>query len=292
MPTVRIARGDLDGLSLHYVEAGPAGPGPATVLVHGLGSFAESWRHTLAGLSRHGRVIALDLPGFGQSSKPRRAYRLAFLVAAVAELLRALGLDRVSLVGHSLGGGVAAAFALAHPERVERLALVAAAVPGFDLRLSWAMRALSLPGVGELLGVLVTPRLGKWALARCFHVPVAEEVAFFVEHGFAERAGGEGRAAYLAALRGATLDFTEDVPHYRDGLARLDRRVLVVHGLQDRVVPPTHAGHVLEGLPGAEGRWLDRCGHFPQIEHAATVNGWLRDFLHASPATRPSPRRG
>ena len=287
MPSVRLARGDLDGIALHYVESGPPGPGPATVLVHGLGSFAESWRHTIAGLAPHGRVIALDLPGFGHSAKPRRAYRLGFLVAALAEWLSALGVDRARLVGHSLGGAVAAAFAVAHPERVERLALVAAVVPGFDLRLSRAMRALALPGVGELLGLALTPRLCRSALGRCFFAPVPDEVAFFVDHGYAERACGAGRAAYLATLRGAIRDFTEDGARHREGLARLALPILVVHGLQDRVVPPEHAGRVLDGVPGAEGRWLDRCGHFPQIEHAATVNGWLGEFLQARPSARP-----
>jgi len=288
MPIVRLTRGDLDGLALHYVEAGAPGPGPAMVLIHGLGSFAESWRYVLAGLAPYGRVIALDLPGFGQSSKPRRAYRLDFLVAAVAEALAALDVDRAHLVGHSLGGGVAAALASAHPDLVDRLALVAAAVPGFDLHLSWAMRMIAWPGVGELLGALVTPRLATSALERCFYAPAPDEVAFFVEHGFAERACGEARAAYLATLRGATLDFTTDAARHRDGLARFPRPVLVVHGLQDRVVPPEHAGLVLDGLPGAEARWLDRCGHFPQIEHAATVNGWLREFLHAAPGVHPT----
>src|SRR6266568_5059866 len=119
MARIWLSRGKLDGLEIHYTSAGQ---GPVTLLIHGLGGFAESWRDTAAALASHGRVIALDLPGFGQSAKPRRAYTLDFFARAVEGLLRGLAIERVRLVGHSLGGGIAAAFALAHPERVDRLA--------------------------------------------------------------------------------------------------------------------------------------------------------------------------
>jgi pimeloyl-ACP methyl ester carboxylesterase len=275
---IRLRGGDLDGLLLHYLEEGQ---GPATVLVHGLGGFAESWRHNVPELARHGRVIALDLPGFGRSGKPRRAYTLDFLAQALDRFLRALGVDTVRLVGHSLGGAVAARFALEHPGRVERLAFLGAAVPGFDLRPSWIYRTLSLPGLGEMLSSLITPRICATALERCFAHPDVEEIRFFVEHEYAARASRAGRAAYLSLLRSAKGDFTVDADAYRAALSRLGRGVLVVHGLQDRVIPVAHARQVADGLGVAQPRWLDRCGHFPQIEHVAAVNAYLTEFLFA-----------
>jgi pimeloyl-ACP methyl ester carboxylesterase len=275
---IRLRGGDLDGLLLHYLEEGR---GPATVLVHGLGGFAESWRHNVPELARHGRVIALDLPGFGRSGKPRRAYTLDFLAQALDRFLRALGVDTVRLVGHSLGGAVAARFALEHPGRVERLAFLGAAVPGFDLRPSWIYRTLSLPGLGEMLSSLITPRICATALERCFAHPDVEEIRFFVEHEYAARASRAGRAAYLSLLRSAKGDFTVDADAYRGALSRLGRGVLVVHGLQDRVIPVAHARQVADGLGVAQPRWLDRCGHFPQIEHVAAVNAYLTEFLFA-----------
>jgi pimeloyl-ACP methyl ester carboxylesterase len=275
---IRLRGGDLDGLLLHYLEEGQ---GPATVLVHGLGGFAESWRHNVPELARHGRVIALDLPGFGRSGKPRRAYTLDFLAQALDRFLRALGVDTVRLVGHSLGGAVAARFALEHPGRVERLAFLGAAVPGFDLRPSWIYRTLSLPGLGEMLSSLITPRICATALERCFAHPDVEEIRFFVEHEYAARASRAGRAAYLSLLRSAKGDFTVDADAYRGALSRLGRGVLVVHGLQDRVIPVAHARQVADGLGVAQPRWLDRCGHFPQIEHVAAVNAYLTEFLFA-----------
>ena len=282
MPEIRLTGGDLDGLQLHYVEEGQ---GPATVLIHGLGGFAESWRHNVPELARHGRVIALDLPGSGRSGKPRRAYTLEFLAQALDRLLHTLGVDRVHLVGHSLGGAVAARYTLDHPGRVERLALLGAAVPGFDLRPSWVYRTLSLPGLGEILSSLITRGICTTALARCFDRPDPDEIRFFVDHEFAARSCSEGRAAYLSLLRSVTDDFTVGADVYRAALSQLGRGVLVVHGLQDRVIPLAHARQVAEGLGVAQPRWLDRCGHFPQIEHAEVVNTYLRDFLFA-PASR------
>jgi len=282
VPEIRLTGGDLDGLQLHYVDEGQ---GPATILIHGLGGFAESWRHNVPELARHGRVIALDLPGSGRSGKPRRAYTLEFLAQALDRLLHTLGVDRVHLVGHSLGGAVAARYTLDHPGRVERLALLGAAVPGFDLRPSWVYRTLSLPGLGEILSRLITRGICTTGLARCFDRPDPDEIRFFVDHEFAARSCSEGRAAYLSLLRSVADDFTVGADVYRAALSQLGRGVLVVHGLQDRVIPLAHARQVAEGLGVAQPRWLDRCGHFPQIEHAEVVNTYLRDFLFA-PASR------
>ncbi len=283
MPLLRLSGGELDGLDLYYTVTGR---GPATLLIHGLGGFAESWRRTIAALSPHGRVIALDLPGFGQSAKPRRPYSLAFLAGAVAGLLRALDVDRVRLVGHSLGGAVATVYALGSPDHVERLALVSSVVPGFPLRPSLVYRLMAVPGVGELIARGITPAICTAALERCFFASDPAEVDFLVRHQFGARATPEGRAAYLATLRGARRDFAEGAAVYRAALAQWNRPALVIHGRQDPIVPIGHAEAVTRGLPGAEVRFVDRCGHFPQIEHARAVNEWLGEFLYAGAAGR------
>jgi len=275
---LQLTGGELDGLRLHYVEAGR---GPAILLIHGLGGFAESWRHNIPELARHGRVIAVDLPGFGRSGKPRRPYTTAFLAQAAGAFLRGLGVGSVRLVGHSLGGAVAARYALEHPGQVERLALIGAAVPGFDLRPSWIYRTLSLPGVGELLSGFLTRGLCARGLERCFDRPDADEIRFFVEHEFEARTSVEGRAAYLSLLRTVREDFTTGAAAYRAALARLGPNVLVIHGRQDRVVPMAHALRVVDGLGLPEPCWLDGCGHFPQVEHADGVNACLTGFLFA-----------
>ena len=276
---------ELDGLTLHYVAEGR---GPPVLLVHGLGGFAESWRHNLPELGRQARVYALDLPGFGQSAKPLlRPYSLGFFVGALEGVRRALALTRPTLIGHSLGGAVVAAYALAYPNQVDRLVFIGAVVPGFDYRPAWIYRLLSAPGIGELLAQLLRPSLLRLALARCFAEPAAAEVEFLVRSSFSSRTSPEGRAAFLWTLRGVRQDFVRDAERYRSELSALDLPALWIHGRQDPVVPPSHAETVTRALPNARLRWLDRCGHFPQIEHAATVNGWLSEFMASSARTRP-----
>ena len=173
MPELQLRGGEVDGLRLHYVVEGR---GPAVILVHGLGGFAESWRHNVLPLASRATVFALDLPGFGDSAKPRTRYRLAYFAGALRGFMDALGLAQASLVGHSLGGAVGITLALTHPSRVERLALVGAVVPGCGYRPSWIYRLVALPGLGEVLSLGGCAKLYKAALARCFHAPDRREM--------------------------------------------------------------------------------------------------------------------
>ncbi len=132
----------MDGLALRYTVEGR---GPAVLLLHGLGGFAETWRHNVGALTPRATVYALDLPGFGRSAKPRASYRLPFFARVVGAFVDSLGLGQVSLVGHSLGGAIAIAYALTQPTRVERLALIGGLVPGATHRVGWAQRAGTLP---------------------------------------------------------------------------------------------------------------------------------------------------
>ncbi len=283
MPELRLRGGEFDGFTLHYESEGSGVP---VLLLHGLGGSAGVWRHNLPVLGRHAAAFALDLPGFGFSSKPPGPYPLAFFARAIEGFRRALGLDRLVLVGHSMGGAVAAAYALAYPSRVERLALVGAVVPGFDYRVSRVYRLLAAPVLGELVGAVMWPGLLRWAITRCFARPDAAEVDFLVGTGYPIRASPEGRAAFLSTLRSVRADFTAEAERYRRGLVSLGMPALLIHGRQDRIVPPAHAQTLAANLPRAELRWLPGCGHFPQIECRDAVNEWLTDFVVTGAVSR------
>src|SRR5262249_33488076 len=184
MSEVRLQGGPMDGLTVHYVRQGR---GPVVVLVHGLGGFAESWRRTIDALAARADVLALDLPGFGLSAKPRTRYDLDFFVRSLHGFLDVVGVGQVSLVGHSLGGAVAVAYALTHPARVDRLALLSAVVPGFGYRPSWLYRLAAVRGLGELASLCAARPLYRAAIARCFHAPTADDVDALVDWGYAAR---------------------------------------------------------------------------------------------------------
>jgi 4,5:9,10-diseco-3-hydroxy-5,9,17-trioxoandrosta-1(10),2-diene-4-oate hydrolase len=283
MPEIRLRGGEVDGLALRYtVEGG----GPAVLLLHGLGGFAETWRHNIEALSPRATVLALDLPGFGRSAKPRASYRLPFFARVIGAFVDELGLGPVSLVGHSLGGAVAVAYALAHPARVERIALIGALVPGAPHRIAWTQRVGTLPLAGEALAWIVGPALVKAAIARCFHAPMPGEVDFLVDTDYATRAAPEARAAWLATVRSLRAELVGRRVEYARALGALGQPTLLVHGREDPAVPASHCAEAAEMLPRATVRWVERCGHFPHVEHAPVVNGWLADFL----AGRPAPR--
>src|SRR3989442_12557007 len=130
MPDLRLRGGEVDGLDLHYLVEGR---GPAVVLVHGLGGFAESWRHTLRGLAARTTVYALDLPGFGASAKPRTRYRLPYFAGGLHGFIEALAIQGASPAGPSPGAAVNVTSAFTFPSRIQRTALPAGPGPGCGL---------------------------------------------------------------------------------------------------------------------------------------------------------------
>ncbi|HXG04133.1 MAG TPA: alpha/beta fold hydrolase [Candidatus Binatia bacterium] len=282
MPEIRLVGGALDGLTLHWIGGGR---GPSVVFLHGLGGFAESWRPTMEALAGRHTVLALDLPGFGRSAKPRGRYDLEFFAAAVHGFLDAMGIPQATLVGHSLGGAVAVACALRRPSRVDRLALLGALVPGF-YRLSLPYRVAVLPALGEGLALARSKRLYKAALSRCFYTPGRAHVDFLVEHAWTERTCMAARLAFLRTLRHCRDDLVARAPAYRRAIVTLDLPVLFVHGRHDPVIPAAACRAAAAAFPRAEVRWLEACGHFPQLECPASVNDWLAAFAAERPAAR------
>jgi pimeloyl-ACP methyl ester carboxylesterase len=260
-----------------------AGSGTPIVAVHGLGATKGSFLPTVGALSRGFRVIALDLPGFGDSDKPIGAsYDAGFFARAVVDLLDELELDRAHVIGNSLGGRVALELGLAHPDRVDRLALLCPSLAWRRER-PWApIIRLMRPELGL---VQLAPRPIVAGIVRRM-IPGADDgwTAAGVDEFLRAYLTRAGRAAFYAAARQIYLE----EPHGADGfwsrLRELKADALFVWGRRDRLVPIAFARHVADALPAARHVELD-CGHVPQIERPRQAHDAIREFL-TEPAKR------
>ncbi|OHU97650.1 hypothetical protein BKN37_21635 [Mycobacterium talmoniae] len=244
-----------------------AGSGPAIVLIHGLGGSSSTWNTVQARLARRFTVIAPDLLGHGKSVSTGTDSSASAYANALRDLLLVLGIDRVTVVGHSLGGGVAIQFAYQFPELVQRLVLVATG--GVSRDVSIALRVASLPMVGEALaalrlpGALLTLRL----VGRVVRL-AAGSTGFGLDLPHVLRALGElsepaASASFARRLR-AVVDWHGQM------ITMLDRCYLtepipiqLIWGERDSVIPVRHARLAHAAMPGSRLAIFDRCGHFP-----------------------------
>lgn len=268
---VRTAAGGLSTLQ--------AGAGDPVVAVHGLGGTKVSFLPTVAALAPTHRVIAVDLPGFGDSAKPIGApYHAPFFARSVVALLDALGLERAHIVGNSMGGRVALELGFRHPDRAARLGLLSPSLAWLRSR-RWAP-ALRL--VRPELGLLqAAPRRVVERVVRRL-VPGANDgwVAVGVDEFLRAYLEPRGRAAFYAAARQIYLEEPHGPKGFWTRLATLAPESLFVWGTHDQMVPIAFARHVERTLPAARHVELD-CGHVPQLERPRETHAALRDFLEA-----------
>jgi pimeloyl-ACP methyl ester carboxylesterase len=254
-----------------------AGTGDPVVALHGLGGTKISFLPTAAALADRFRVIALDLPGFGDSTKPLGApYDAPYFARAVIALLDALELERVHLVGNSMGGRVALEVGLRHPDRVRRLVLLSSSLAWRRER-PWAgLVRLARPELGLLQ---VAPRGIVEGIVRRL-IPGAESgwTAAGVDEFLRAYLTPRGRAAFYAAARNIYLEEPEGEHGFWTRLRQLHAPALFVWGRHDRLVPVAFARHVIDALPNAEHLELD-CGHVPQVERPRETHAAIARFL-------------
>lgn len=267
------------GTTLRVIEAGTGGP--AVLFVHGVGGWAENWTEALAAVAASGRrAIAFDLPGFGASPAVRDARYFdpaaPFYAAVVDGLRRALALGRPHLVGHSLGGAIAAVTAVAHPGTVASLTLVAPG--GLGAEPAPFLRLLTLPGVDRLARLPRPARLGRAVLESCFHdrrrVPAH---LYAEERRFAASAPETARVLRaVATLRGVRPELRRAWLERARGHAG---PVLVVWGREDGILPIAQVGAVRATFPDAAVVTVPAAGHLVMAERPEAFASALLPFL-------------
>jgi pimeloyl-ACP methyl ester carboxylesterase len=272
----------LHGHRVRYLAGGEGQDDrPVVALVHGITSRADCWHPVMEDLARDHVVVAPDLLGHGRSAKPRGDYSLGAYASGVRDLLAALGHDRVTIVGHSLGGGVGMQFAYQFPERTERLALVSSGGLGQEVNL--VLRAAALPGA-ELVLPLLTPGVVRGAIAHAGRLGArvglrgSAEVGEFVR-GYLSLSRPDARAAFLQTLR-AVIDPRGQRVSGRDRLyLAADLPALLIWGSRDPIIPAAHGRAAHAAMPGSRLEVFEGAGHFPQLDDPGRCAQLLRTFI-------------
>ena len=271
-----------------------AGEGPLLLLVHGMAGSSETWRHVMPALATRFTALAPDLLGQGQSDKPRGDYSLGAHANTLRDLMDALAHERATVVGQSLGGGVAMQFAYQFPERCERLVLVGSG--GLGREVAFYLRALTVPGSELVLPLFCTPwvrdagnRVAAWlGRAGLRPTPTSQEVW----RSYASLADAENRRAFIRTLRDV-IDFGGQAV---SALGRLHRAAqlptLIVWGARDPVIPVSHAVVAHNAIPGSRLEIFDGVGHYPHCEAPERFVEVLVDFIASTEPARLPPRPG
>jgi len=267
-------------LEVAYVEAG-AGNAETLVLIHGLGSNAKAWMRNMDAWAQTHHVIALDLPGYGRSTKGELPYSLSFYAQVIVEMLDGMGVEKAAWAGHSMGGQIAMIAALEFPEHVERLVLFAPA--GFE-RFE--------EGEGQWLRGAVTPEFVADTTVRAIAVNLhanfydtPEEAEFMITDRIQMRGASDFPEYCYAVSRnvGAMLDEPT-----QDRLGEITQPTMIVFGENDGLIPNPylHGGYTRdvarigdEEIPNSDLLMVEKAGHFVQFEGYETVNPAVAEFL-------------
>ena len=274
----------------HRVSTLTMGKGPDVLLIHGLGGTRASLFETAADLSPRYRVHAIDLPGFGSSSKPATgAYNARWFAEIVLGLLDQLGISRAHIVGNSMGGRVAIEVGLQAPERVTALGLLCPGV-AFVRRGFHPIVRLMRPELGMLPHTLHRSLIASqfWAM---FHDRdrIDPDVASLMVEEFRRIYASRGaRYAFLSSARNIYLEAPFGRHGFYPRLAGLEPPALFVWGSHDPLIPPAFGRHVRQWLPSAEQVVMQDCGHVPQVEHPEECNRLLLDFFARAEVAAPA----
>jgi pimeloyl-ACP methyl ester carboxylesterase len=280
----------LHGHRLHYRIGGD---GPLLVLVHGITNSSASWEPVLATLARRFTVIAPDLLGHGDSAKPRGDYSLGANASLLRDFMLALGHERATIVGHSLGGGIAMQFAYQFPDRIERLVLVSSG--GLGREVTALLRAVALPGAEFVLPLLVSgPLVSAGATISGWidriGVRLGSDVAAMAT-GFASLQDIEARRAFVQTAR-AVIDAGGQRVNATDKLYLAEAvPTLLLWGDRDPIIPVRHGIRAQELMPGSRLRIFAGAGHFPHHDDPAGFAAAITEFVDTTQPSEPDEDR-
>jgi pimeloyl-ACP methyl ester carboxylesterase len=285
VPTIEHVEVSLHG---HRVNFNIAGQGPPVVLIHGVAGRAAQWDQTMQLLAEHHTVVAPDLLGHGDSAKPRGDYSLGAHASGIRDLLVGLDIEHASVVGHSLGGGIAMQFAYQFPERCDRLVLVSSG--GLGEEVHPLLRAATLPGSELVLPLLAHPRvlevgslipraLGRIGLRT--RIDLTE-----MARGYQSLSNAEARHAFIHTVR-SVIDARGQRINACDRLYLASKMPsLIVWGRHDRIIPVEHAQPAHELMPGSRLELFDDSGHFPHLDDPLRFARTLESFFQETEPAR------
>ncbi len=268
------------------------GRGEALLLIHGMAGSSQAWREIVPLLAKKYRVIAPDLLGHGQSSKPRTDYSLGAFAVGLRDLLDELGVGSATVVGQSLGGGIAMQFLYQHPDYCRRLVLISSG--GLGPEVGFILRLLAAPGAELVMPIIAPPvvlRAGNsvrsWLSSRGLRSPRGAEI-WSAYSSFSDR---QTRDAFLRTLR-SVVDYRGQCVSALNRLnVREDMPTLAIWGEQDAIIPVEHAYAALEARPNCRLEVLPGVGHFAQVEAPVEVAELIDGFISTTPVSKPAIAR-
>lgn len=267
---------DLHGDRVAYLDEGQ---GEVILLLHGMAGSSHTWRSMIGPLSRKYRVIAPDLLGHGHSAKPRSDYSLGAFAVSLRDLLDELGISQATVVGQSLGGGVAMQFVYQHPDYCRRLILISSGGLGPDV--GWTLRLLSAPGA-ELIMPIIAPApvlsAGERVRSLFGKLGIQSPRGAEIWSAYSSFSDSATRQAFLRTLR-AVVDYRGQAVSALNRLNIANIPVMTIWGDQDAIIPVEHAYAAHETRPDVRLEVLAGVGHFPQVERPTEVVDLIDDFI-------------
>ena len=267
---------NVGNVNTRYWSAGEKGS--TVILLHGVGCSVEFWERNIAALAREHRVFAVDIVGFGRTDKPAVDYTFQLMADFVLDFMKTMGIDKASLVGNSMGGGISMTVAAQAPDRVKKIVLVDPV--GLGRKLSPVMRIMSLPVIGN---VLTKPnRLGVVRqMQLCLYDP-SQASEDFIDRVAAIGTLPGNQRSFLSLLRetasmagvkkGLVADFSER-------LKKIKTPILMIWGRQDQILPLADGEAAAQKMANGRLHVMDQAGHLPQIDKPEEFNATVLDFL-------------